>query len=272
MITGRPVSARPVFATARPVATTAVAMAAPLPVPRRRPAIPVQGRRPTPPAGAIRDDRQRRVAPLPLAGALASLAAVVIGVVWILSGSATPPTTVRSTTAASAPPVVTHHASRPHPRAARPTPKPAARAVVEAVAAPPAPPSADALETQGHALLYGGQAGAAIPVLRRAFAAASPGSLTYAYAMFDLAHALRLSGDSRAAVPLLVARLKIPNQTDKVKAELVLALQAIARQTGALPSGGAPPTGAKARGAAPAPGRGHDHHGGDQIAPAAARD
>jgi eukaryotic-like serine/threonine-protein kinase len=284
VITGRPVSARPVSVTARPIAATprpasatarpgavgADALAAPFPVNRRRPAIPVQARRPTPPAAAIRDDHRRRVAPLPLAGAILSLAAVVVGVVWILAGSAAPPTTVHASAAPSAPaPAVTHPASRPHRRAARPAHKPAARPVVETVAAPPAPPSAQTLEVQGHALLYGGQAGAAIPVLRRAFAAASPGSLTYAYAMFDLAHALRLSGDPRAAVPLLVARLKIPNQTDKVKAELVLALHALARQTGASPSAGAPPDRAK-----PAPGRrdrGRDHHGRDQIAPGAAR-
>ena len=272
IITGRPVSARPMFVTARPVAAAAGAMPAPLPLTTRRPAVPVQARRPTPPAATIRDDRARRVAPLPLAGAVVSLAAVVVGVLWILSSSATPPTTVRTTAAASARPVLTHRVPRPHRPAARPTPKPVARPVVEAVVTPPAPPSAETLEAQGHALLYGGQAGAAIPVLRRAFAAAPAGSLTYAYAMFDLAHALRLSGDARAAVPLLVARLKIPNQTDKVKAELVLALQAIARQTGALPSGGASPNGAKASSGPAAAGRGHDHHGRDQIAPPAARD
>jgi eukaryotic-like serine/threonine-protein kinase len=272
LITGRPLSPRPVFVTAIPVAAAAGAGTASPPLTRRRPAVPVQAHRPAPPAATLREDSTRRVAPVSLAGALVSLAAVVVGVLWILSSGATPATRARTAAAANPPAVVTHRAPRPRPRVARPASKPAARPVVEAVVTPAPPSSAEILEAQGHALLYGGQAGAAIPVLRRAFATASPGSLTYAFAMFDLAHALRLSGDPRAAVPLLVARLKIPNQTDKVKAELVLALQAFARQTGALPSGGASTKAASAPKEPGAPGRGHDHHGRDQVAPAASRD
>ncbi len=71
------------------------------------------------------------------------------------------------------------------------------------------------LEARGHALLGAGSASAAIPILRRAVANASPGSLTYAYALFDLGHALRLAGDPAAAVPILEQRLRIPNQTGR---------------------------------------------------------
>ena len=241
IITGRPVSARPMFVTARPVAAGVGAMRAPAPVTRRRPAVPVDAHRPTPPAAATATIASG-ASPRSRSPARSSR--------WPPWSSASCGSCRAAARRPRGPhhrchrprPVVTHRAPLPHPRAARPTPKPAGRPVVEAVRTPPAPPSADTLQAQGHALLYGGQPGTAIPVLRRAFAAASPGSLTYAYAMFDLAHALRLSGDARAAVPLLVARLKIPNQIDKVKAELVLALQAIARQTGALPSGGRRPT------------------------------
>jgi len=75
-----------------------------------------------------------------------------------------------------------------------------------------------------------GNYAAAIPLLRQALAAAPPGSLTYAYALFDLAHSLRVSGDPRAAIPLLWQRLQIPNQTDVVRRELQLALLAIGAQ------------------------------------------
>ncbi len=78
----------------------------------------------------------------------------------------------------------------------------------------------------------------AIPVLRQALAAASPSSLTYAYALFDLGHSLRMAGDPRAAIPILYRRLQIPNQTGVVRAELQAALQAVGAQVNA---GGAPP-------------------------------
>ena len=66
--------------------------------------------------------------------------------------------------------------------------------------------------------------------LRQAVAGADPGSLTYAYALYDLGRSLRLAGDPRRAIPILERRLQIPNQTDVVRAELDLALQAPARR------------------------------------------
>jgi hypothetical protein len=88
--------------------------------------------------------------------------------------------------------------------------------------------------------MVGGSYQAAIPVLRRAVAAASPGSLTYAYALFDLGRSLRLAGDPREAVQVLWQRMQIPNQTDVVRGELQLALQALGQQANGS-SGGAPP-------------------------------
>ncbi len=75
--------------------------------------------------------------------------------------------------------------------------------------------------------MVAGQYQQAIGVLRQAVAAASPSSLTYAYALYDLGHSLRLAGDPAAAVPILRQRLQIPNQTAVVQQELNLALAAI---------------------------------------------
>jgi hypothetical protein len=103
--------------------------------------------------------------------------------------------------------------------------------------------------------MLGGNYGQAIPVLRQALASASPGSLTYAYALFDLGHSLRLAGEPRQAVQVLWQRMQIPNQTEVVRTELQLALQALGRQANG--SGGA------ATGPGPAKDTGHhDHHGG----------
>jgi Flp pilus assembly protein TadD len=78
--------------------------------------------------------------------------------------------------------------------------------------------------------MVGGDYKGAISVLRQAVAAAPHSSLTYAYALFDLGRSLRLAGDPRAAVPILWRRLQIPNQTDVVRSELTLALQALGSQ------------------------------------------
>jgi tetratricopeptide (TPR) repeat protein len=113
------------------------------------------------------------------------------------------------------------------------------------------PPVAATLEAQGHQLMVDGQYGAAIPVLRKAVAAASPGSLTYAYALYDLGRSLRLAGDPRDAAQVLWQRMQIPNQTGAVREQLQLALLALGQRA----NGGAPPA------PGPAPPGGH-HHGG----------
>jgi tetratricopeptide (TPR) repeat protein len=101
--------------------------------------------------------------------------------------------------------------------------------------------------------MVGGDYAAAIPLLRQAVASASPSSLTYAYALFDLGHALRVSGDPKAAIPILYRRLQIPNQTETVRTELQAALRAVGAQ---VASGGAAPPAPKVP---PGKARGHGH-------------
>jgi tetratricopeptide (TPR) repeat protein len=111
-----------------------------------------------------------------------------------------------------------------------------------------------------------GSYSAAIPLLRQAVANASPGSLTYAYALYDLGRSLRLAGDPQAAIPILTRRLAIPNQTGVVRTELQLAMQAAGERPSG-PTGKPKPTG----GGAPTPPdkhRGHGHgHGPSGGAP-----
>jgi tetratricopeptide (TPR) repeat protein len=88
---------------------------------------------------------------------------------------------------------------------------------------------------------------AAIATLRQALQAADPGSLTYAYALFDLGRSLRLAGDPQAAVTVLYQRLQIPNQTGVVRQQLQLALQALGQKVTSGGTGTGPP------------GQSHDH-------------
>jgi tetratricopeptide (TPR) repeat protein len=139
------------------------------------------------------------------------------------------------------------------------------------------PPTAETLEARGHQLMTSGDYAAAVPVLRRAVAAASPDSLTFAYALYDLGRSLRLAGDPKDAVTVLYQRLQIPNQTDVVRQELQLALLALgqqAQQNGGAASGGASganpgATGPAGAGDAGPGGHGHHHHvRGDGAGPA----
>jgi hypothetical protein len=163
-----------------------------------------------------------------------------------------------------------HRVSRPSTHttvsapATRTTATPATSATSTTSTPPIAPstttaPTATTLEARGHQLMIDGQYAAAIPVLRDAVNASSPGSLNYAYALYDLGRSLRLSGDPRAAIPILQQRLQIPNQTGVVRQELDLALRAIGQTTGGPGASG---------GTASAPGPpgpqgppGHDKHG-----------
>ena len=203
--------------------------------------------------------------------ALAALAAVALGVgvaaadSGMFAGSSRPAGSTHSTQ--------TLNAARPRPRPRPPAThvrvarhhatRPPATTTVQAspVAATTPPPAAETLQARGHELLQDGNPAAAIPVLRQALGAASPPSLTYTYALFDLGRALLLAGDPRAAVEVLWQRMQIPNQTGVVRAELQQALQALGQQA----SGG----GAPAPPAGPPPGQrkhpGHGHafgHGG----------
>ncbi len=173
--------------------------------------------------------------------AIAALAAAALGVGVAAGadhGSPTPHARVSSTAKPRIPAPArrparhraTHHAPPAHQA-------PTAVTGTQAAATTPAP-TADTLEAHGHQLMDSGDYAAAIPVLRQALDAASPGSLTYAYALFDLGHSLRMAGDPRAAIPILYRRLQIPNQTGVVRAELQAALQAVGAQVN---GGGGPP-------------------------------
>jgi serine/threonine-protein kinase len=217
---------------ARPSHPTAARRAAPRtasnpPAPRRRP----RGRRARIPALAAL-----------IAGAAAAVAiAGTLGNSGASSGS--PSTAQRQASAAT------------HNPTAKPKPAPKPKATTQqtvtatAAAATTPPPTADTLEARGHQLMLDGNYAAAIPVLRQALQAASPTSLTYAYALYDLGRSLRLSGDPRDAVKVLYQRLQIPNQTATVRQELQLALLALGQSA----NGGAP--------VAP-PGHRKDHGGG----------
>jgi eukaryotic-like serine/threonine-protein kinase len=181
--------------------------------------------------------------------ALAALAAAVIGVIvaavasGALGGGGSTPsktTAARSTATAAK---STHHKAVKHHKAHKPAADQATTSTQATVTASPAAatttaPTADTLEAQGHQLMDSGNYAAAVPVLRQAVSAASPGSLTYAYALYDLGRSLRLSGDPRAAIPILYQRLQIPNQTEAVRTELQAALQAVGAQVNH--GGGAP--------------------------------
>jgi tetratricopeptide (TPR) repeat protein len=166
--------------------------------------------------------------------AIGALAAAALGV-GIAAGvnHGSPPKPASATVGARS----HHHAARPN--SSRRT-RPAADSTPTASGT-----DASALEVQGHRLMLAGNYRAAIPILRRAVAAASRTSLTYAYALFDLGHSLRMAGDPQAAIPILRRRLQIPNQTATVQAELQAALQAAgqaatASTTAPGPSGGPP--------------------------------
>jgi eukaryotic-like serine/threonine-protein kinase len=217
----------------------------------------------TPPPVAFSPARSRRSGRAAAVAALLA-AVLVVALVAALSGGSTPSvkqlSAHRGRTSARA-----GHAHKP--RAASPT---SASSTTSSTAAsssasppatastpqvPAAPQTADQLEAQGHQLLAQGAYTQAIPTLRRAVAAASPGSLQQGYALYDLGSALFQSGDPAAAVPILEQRMQINDQLPTVRKLLDAALAA----SGQGPSGGA---GASAP--QPGPGNGHGKgHGGN---------
>ncbi len=167
---------------------------------------------------------------------LAALAAVLLGVAIAAGASGGPGRTSHATLAGRQ---LTHRSVRSGSRAGAKPKRLTATSSSQATSPAPsttapapgsAPGDASALEAQGHALMSSGDYRGAIPVLRQAVAAASPDSLTYAYALYDLGRSLRLAGDPRAAVSILWRRLQIPNQIPVVRTELTLALQALGQQ------------------------------------------
>jgi eukaryotic-like serine/threonine-protein kinase len=253
----------------RPVRAAAIAGAGTRPTRRMTPAAaPAPRTAPVPPAAARRP--RRRGARVPALAALAAgvaVAAIVAGTIGSGGGHST------GSTAAAQRPI-----ARPQHKTPPARPKPAATQHTSstvtgtpAAATTPAP-VADTLEARGHQLMIGGNYSAAIPVLRQAVAAAPHSSLTYAYALYDLGRSLRLAGDPKDAVAVLYQRLQIPNQTETVRQQLQLALQALGQQTNQT-GGAGPATPAPAPGDNGAHGAGdhHGRHGGRGLFPGAAQ-
>jgi serine/threonine-protein kinase len=204
-----------------------------------------------PPIAEHRPRRRRgRIAALAALGAGVAAAAAIAGT---MGGGGHPaqqsPSVQRQASAA------THKAHKSATKPSAPKPRTTQTQTVTATqaAATTPPPTADTLEARGHQLMLDGNYSAALPVLRQAINAASPSSLTYAYALYDYGRTLLLAGDPKDAVKVLYQRLQIPNQTEAVRAELQNALVAL----GQSQSGGA--------GATP-PGHRH-HHGGPGAGP-----
>ncbi len=177
---------------------------------------------------------ERRSTPSRVAAVLAALAVAAVAAVIALASGGSSPSPAKSaqsthSTRASTPP----KKPRAHPKAHRPAPATSTTASAPTTSTSPTTPTSGSpagLQAQGHALMDAANYAAAIPILRQAVDSASPTSLTYAYALFDLGRSLRLSGDPQAAIPILYRRLQIPNQTDVVRQELQLALQAVGQK------------------------------------------
>jgi serine/threonine protein kinase len=98
---------------------------------------------------------------------------------------------------------------------------------------PPSSTDPAALNDQGKTLIDSGRPAEAIPILQRAVAGYPPdqrGSIPYGYALFNLADAYVRAGQPDKAIPLLEQRLKIPDQTDVVQAELDRARAAVGQE------------------------------------------
>jgi tetratricopeptide (TPR) repeat protein len=83
------------------------------------------------------------------------------------------------------------------------------------------------LNDEGFRLMNAGDYDGAVAVLQQAVDSFPPntGNITYAYALYNLGRSLRLAGRPGDAIPILERRLEIPDQTEKVQAELDLAKQ-----------------------------------------------
>jgi hypothetical protein len=174
---------------------------------------------------------------VPALAALVAGAAVAVALAGTIPGgrSGGPRPAISTQREASA--AVVHKRPAPPPKPATTTTTAPTTVTVTPAAATTPPPVSETLEARGHELMLNGEYAAAIPVLRQAVGASSPGSPNYAYALYDLGRSLRLVGDPKDAARVLYQRLQIPNQTETVRVQLQLALQALGRQ--ARGSGGA---------------------------------
>jgi eukaryotic-like serine/threonine-protein kinase len=230
---------------------------------RRRPAADSQRRRTATAPPVKARGRRWRGPRVSAVAALAAAAIVAVAVAGTIGSGGGAPANSSITTARRPAPRVSTTAKRPAaPKPAPSTPTTSTPTVTDTpAAATTPPPTAETLEARGHELMSDGDYAAAVPVLRQAVADASPGSLTYAYALYDLGRSLRLAGDPRQAVQVLYQRLQIPNQTGAVTQELQLALLALGQQSSGGASGTPGPTGP--------PSHGHHHPNGPGGGPPA---
>ncbi len=208
-------------------------------------------------AGARRRQSGRAVA-------LAALAVVALGVILVITqlGDSSSHNAAQSST----PQHASGAARRRRPAKPRTSTSASSSSATIASSTAPAsstataPPSAAALQLEGHNEMLAGDYAAAIAMLHRTLATSAPGSLTHAYALYDLGRSLLLSGDPEAAIPVLEQRLKIPNQTAVVEQTLDQALRAAGQATStAPPSGGAAPGSVPGRAHGKGPGTGAGH-------------
>ena len=195
--------------------------------------------------------RRFRGARVPALAALAAGAGVAIAIAGTIGsgGSSGTHSAAAGTQREASAATVSHKPPAPPPKQQTTTHTASAVTATPAAATTPAP-LAETLEARGHQLMVDGNYSAAIPVLQQAVTAASPGSLTYAYALYDLGRSLRLAGDPADAAKVLYQRLQIPNQTGTVRAQLQLALLALGDKARSGGAGAGPGFG---------PGKRHGH-------------
>jgi len=204
--------------------------------------------------------------------ALAALLVVIAGVGALALaglGGSKRPTRTAARSHKPKPAAAVHHVTTPQTVAQAP-PHTTSSPPTTTTAPAATPPSAEQLQLAGHQEMLDGNYPEAISTLRKAVSSATPGSLTYAYGLYDLGKSLLLSGDATEAVSILEQRAQIPNQTPVVLATLDQALRAAGQPPVPAPgqSGGPGPPGQNKKGAGTggaglAP-PGHGGHGGNE--------
>ena len=181
-----------------------------------------------PPAPAPATTHRSRSFPLAAITALAAVVAAVALAFVLLSGgddggggstaSETTASRPQATETSEAP------ATAPAPEPTTPAPEPETTPETTTPSTGGSgPAAASRLNDRGYALLKGGDAAAAVPVLQQAVDAFPDDSteLTHAFALFNLAQALRQTGRAEEAIPLLEKRLSFSdNQRKTVEKEL----------------------------------------------------
>ena len=184
-----------------------------------RPAAPAPA-----PAAAVSRHRGRSFPLAPVALAAAAVVVAALAFALLGGGGGGDDEAPRQETAASKPQATE---TTPAPASTTPATTTPATAPPETEQSPASGTAAAArLNDRGYALLKGGDAAGAVPVLQQAVAGYPTDSteLNHAYALFNLAQALRMTGRPAEAVPLLEKRLSFSNNQRKtVEEELKLA-------------------------------------------------